>query len=189
MWRKAAQILSHLTWWLLTLWSILMFASIKVVKMEGCRRRYHSVSNHSIKPQRALCLWGVGGGRRPRPNIRCHAQRQWMDNGYPSIFHASLSYGLKPTTMSISKQFDPFSWLIHQLDLICNPDWCPEETSAGFKRQNECKILNLREPMTNNPKYCLEHREWALSQYHLFSWWIVYQSARTDMYGRSWREV
>lgn len=170
---KAAQLLSHLTWWLYTLWSILMFASTKVVKMESCRRRYHSVSNHSIKPRHALCLRGVGGGGRPRPNIRCHTRRQWMDNGYPSIFHASLSRGLKPTTMSISKQFDPFSWLIHQTDLICNPDWFPEERRVGFKEDDGWKILNLREPMTSNPKYCLEHSRWAMV-FISVPWWLIY---------------
>lgn len=156
MLRKGAPVLLHLTWWLLMLWSILMFVCCKAAKMEGSRWRYHSVSNHSIKLRHALCLRGVGDGGRPRPNIKCHTQRQWMDNGYPSIFHASLSHGLKPTTMSISKQFDPFSGLIHQPDLICNPDWFPKERRLGFK------ILNLREPMTSGPKYCLEHSRWAM---------------------------
>lgn len=155
------------------LWSILMFASSKAVKMESSRTRYHSVSNDSIKPRRGLCLWGVGGGGRPRPNIKCHTQRQWMDNGYPSIFHASLSHGLKPTTMSISKQFDPFSWLIHQPDLICNPDWFSEEMRVGFKEENGCKILNLSEPMTSSPKYCLEHSRWAMV-FISGPWWLIY---------------
>lgn len=66
-----------------------------------------------------------------------------MDNGYPSIFHARLSHGLKPTTMLISKQFDPLSRLIHQPDLICNPDWFPGERRVGFKGEDGCKILNL----------------------------------------------
>lgn len=123
-----------------------MFARGKVVKMESCRRRYHSVSNHSIRPGcSCLVFAGVRGGGRPRPNIRCHTRHQWMDNGHPSIFRASLSHGLKPTTMSISKQFDSFSWLIHQPDLICNPDRVPEQSRVGFKGGDGCKILNLRE--------------------------------------------
>lgn len=179
----STEILSHLTW---RLWSILMFASSKVVEMESHRKRYNSVSNHSIKPQRALCLWRVRDGGRPQTNIRCHTQCQWMDNGYPSIFYVNLSYGLKQTTMSISKQFDPFSWLIYQPGLICNLGWFPEERRVGFKGEDGCKILNLREMMTSSSKYCLEHSSMVA---HLFSWWIVYQSGTIDMYLSSWKEV
>lgn len=86
--------------------------------------------SHSIQPGRTVCLRGVGGGGEdpppqpcppPTPNIKCHTLRQWMDNGYPSIFQASLSRCSKPTTMSILRQFDPLSWVIHQTDLICKP--------------------------------------------------------------------
>lgn len=100
----------------------------KVVKMENRRKRYHS-----FYPARTYRLSaGCWRWRRrpppspphhpcPPPNIKCHTLRQWMDNGYPSIFRACLSGRPKPTTMSILRQFDPFSWVIHQPDLICKP--------------------------------------------------------------------
>lgn len=121
----------------------------------------------------SLVFVGCRRWRETLANIRCHTLRQWMDNGYPSIFHASLSRGLKPTTMSISKQFDPFSWLIHQPDLICNPDWFPEESRVGFKGEEWCKILNLREPTTSCPKYCSEHSRWAMV-FISVPWWLIY---------------
>lgn len=150
-----------------------MFASSKVVEMESHGKRYNSVSNHCIKPQRALCLLGVRDGGRPQPNIRCHTRHQWMDNGYPSIFRVNLSCGLKQTTMSISKQFDPFSWLIYQPGLICNLDWFPEEKRVGFNGEDGYKILNLREPMTSSPKYCSEHSRWAMV-FISVAWWLIY---------------
>lgn len=150
-----------------------MFASGKVVKMESCRRRYHSVSNHSIKPRRCLVFVRRWRWRETPANIRCHTQRQWMDNGYPSIFHASLSRGLKPTTMSISKQFDPLSWLIHQPDLICNPDRFPKERRVGFNGEDGCEILNFREPTTSRPKYCSEHSRWAMV-FISVPLWLIY---------------
>lgn len=79
----------------------------------------------------------------------------------------------EPTTMSISKQFDPSSWLIHQHDLICNPDRFPEGKRVEFKEEVCCKILNLRQPLTNNAKCCLEHSRWVMV---LMSglWWLIY---------------
>lgn len=149
--------------------------------------------------RRAWCFagcrrWWWGGG--PRPNIRCHSQRQWMDNGHPSIFHASLSHGLEPTTMSISKQFDPFSWLIHQPDLICNPDRFPEESRVGFRGEDEHKNIESEgEPMTSGPKYCSEHSRWAMVFISVPRWLIYFidglfiSQPWTDMYLSSWREV
>lgn len=98
------------------------------------------LSNHHVH-----CVCGVSEVEGdPGPTVRCHARRQWMDNGHPSIFHASLSRGLKPTTMSVSEQLYASSWLIHQPDLICNPDWWPEERGVGFKGEDSFKIWNLK---------------------------------------------
>lgn len=157
----------------------------------GCRRRDPSSCLRAVKwsrwraaeediiqrliilsgSRRALCFAGCrrwrGGG--PRPNIRCHSQRQWMDNGHPSIFHASLSHGLEPTTMSISKQFDPFSWLIHQPDLICNPDRFPKESRVGFRGEDERKNIESEGnqwPAVQNIARSAVGERWSLSQYH-----------------------
>lgn len=184
----------------------------------GCRRRDPSSCLRAVKwsrwraaeediiqrliilsgSRRALCFAGCrrwrGGG--PRPNIRCHSQRQWMDNGHPSIFHASLSHGLEPTTMSISKQFDPFSWLIHQPDLICNPDRFPKESRVGFRGEDERKNIESEgEPMTGGPKYCSERSRWAMVFISVPRWLIYFidglfiSQPWTDMYLSSWREV
>lgn len=146
-----------------------MFASSKVAELESCRRRYHSVSNHSIKPQRALCLWGVGGGGRLRPNVRCHTLCQWMDNGYPSIFHASL------TAYQLQCPFQ--SNLIYSADSFISLTSFAILTGflkrVGFKGKDEGKILNLREPMTTSPKYCLEHSRWAMS-FISVPLWLIY---------------
>lgn len=139
------------------LWSILIFSSSKVVKMKSHRRRYHSVTS-----QAAVCyLWGVRDRGRPQPNIRCHTQHQWMDNGSPSIFRVSLSRCLKQTTMSTSKQFDPFSWLIHQTDLICNLFWLTKEKIAGLKGGN--KDVNIEFEGTNHQWSKILHSRWAKS--------------------------
>lgn len=137
--------------------------------MEGCRRRYNSVSNHSIRPWQALCLRGVGGGGRPRTNIRCHTQRQWMDNGYPSIFHASLSHGLKPLQCP------------SQSNLIPSADSFISLTSfaiqTDFLKRGE---LDSKERMSAKywiwgkwPKYSLEHSRWAMV-FISVPWWLIY---------------
>lgn len=84
------------------------------------------------------------GGWRLGPNIRCPTQYQWMDNGYPSILHVSLSHGLKPTTMSISKQFDPLSWLIHQPSLIYNLDWASQRKESWIWRSEWVQNIEFR---------------------------------------------
>lgn len=43
---------------------------------------------------------------------------------------------------------------------------------VGFKGKDEGKILNLREPMTTSPKYCLEHSRWAMSFISVPRWLI-----------------
>lgn len=155
--------------------------------MKYCKGRYHSMTN-----QAAEYLWGVRHGGRPQPNIRCHTQHQWMDNGYPSIFHVNLSRCLKPTTMSISKQFDSFSWLIHQPDLICNLFWLTKTRLKRRKKRDRVKYWiwgNQSSAVQNIMQWSSNALYLSFMVAHLFCWRLIYQLGKGDTYLSSWREV
>lgn len=144
--------LLHLTWLLFTLWSILMLANSTADKMERCRRRYHSVSNHSNKPQHTTCLWGVRGGRRaPSKHQVSHSvpmNGQWLSINLPcqlvSRHEPNPSVHLKA---------------IWSIQLTHSSAWAHLQSGQVWWREErwiprrECEILNLRKPMTTSPKY------------------------------------
>ena len=62
-----------------------MFASGKVVKMESCRRRYHSASNHSIRLTTCLVFCGVSEVEGETPSKHQVSQSAPMNGQWPSI--------------------------------------------------------------------------------------------------------
>lgn len=128
---------------------------------------------HSIQPGRTVGLRGVGGGGEdphqpscPLPNIKCHTPHQWMDNGYPSIFRTSLSRCPKPTTMSILRQFDPFSWLIHQPDLICKPPLFLKGRRVASAGTNGLKI-DLFSPLKRESVFTAKEAETKMCKFRV----------------------
>lgn len=142
---RAAETLSHFDLrWLWAPQSIFLFAGSKVVKMESCRKRYHSVSNHSIKPGHAVCVCGasevVGD---PQTSSVTLCANEWTMAIHQSSMPACLVAWNQlqcPSQGNLIPSADSFI----SLDLICNPGRFPKERRVGLQEANGFKILNLR---------------------------------------------
>lgn len=150
------------------LWSILMFVSSKVVKMESCRRRYHSVSNHSIKPRRALCLQSVGGGGRPRPTSGVTlSANEWTMAIHQSSMPACLAAWNQlqcPSQSNLIPSVDSFISLTSfaiQTDFLKRGELDSKERMAA-----KYWIQGNQQPVVQNIAWSTVGERWSLSQYH-----------------------
>lgn len=149
-----------------------MFASGKVVKMEGCRRRYHSASNHSIRLTTCLVFCGVseveGGGDPGQTSGVTVSANEWT----MAIHQSSM-----PACLTAWNQLQCSS----QSNLIPSADSFISLTSfairTGFLKRAEldsgarmsAKILNLRGdqwPAVQNIARSAVGERWSLSQCH-----------------------